>query len=749
MALRPPLRHLAATLTILAAVSLPRLASADGRSDAPNPTRPRIGLALGGGSARGLSFVGVLEWLREHRIPVDAVAGTSVGGLIGGVYAVGMTASEIRTLTEEIDWNAVLASEAPFEDKTFRRKQDRRAFPAPIQFGVRRGLWLPRSLNPGQRVALLLDRLTLPYSALPSFDDLPTPFRCVAFDINRSESVVLNHGVLAEAMRATMALPAIFPPVTIDGRLLVDGGFLDNVPADVARQMDVDVVIAVDVGRSPTSHKDVTALSMVGRAIDAVMAAGTKRSIGAADVVITPDMTDLTAIDWNKASAMRERGYRAAEARAEALLAYVVSETEYDAYEAARLARRRTGAIVPTSVVVTGLNAADQATVAEQITARAGRPLDLDELANDLLLLSGTDRFELLTCHLAAVPGGSQLVLTAVPKPNGPAFLTLGVEINNIDASNFAMNVAGRTTIYDAAGRGSEVRFDFVLGTRLGASVEVYRPFIVPWLFAAPRALVSYGTRNLFVDDRLVGEYGLTRGGGGLDVGVTAGRSAELRVGAELVHTDAGLRVGDPLLPEASGWERSASMQFVFDGQDSPVVPSKGTYARAGVRHFFAASSAVGDPAAVASIDSPQQFDQAEFDTITFVSPTRKNRIFTRIAGGTSFDAHPYFHDFSLGGPFRMSAFRNDELRGANFGFASVGYMRQLPRLPAWAGGHAYVAVWAEAGSAFESHATATWHSDLAAGLIVDSLIGPIFAGGSAGPEGHHRLYISLGPLFR
>lgn len=735
-------RLLATLLLVAAAVARPDVAAAGER-------RPRVGLALGGGSARGLAHVGVLEWLHEHRIPVDAVAGTSIGGLIGGSYAVGMTEREIRAFVEGADWDSILASDAPFHDKTFRRQQDRRAFPASLQFGVRRGLYLPGSLNTGQRVALLLDKLTLAYSSVPHFDDLPTPFRCVAFDVNRSESVVLDHGVLGDAMRATMALPGLFLPVTIDGRLLVDGGFQDNVPADVARQMDVDVVIAVDVGHDPSTRRDVSAWSMMVRALDAVMTSATKKSLESADVVIRPDLGALEAVDWHKAAILRERGYRAAAANAAKLLPYAVSEADYAAHEAARLARRRTAPIVPTVVVVSGLEPGDRKALTTQMRTRPGRPVNADVLADDLLRLSGTDRYELLTYHLVETTAGTQLVVTATPRPNGPAFLTLGVELNNVDASNFAANLSGRTTIYDAVGRGSEVRLDFVVGTRMGAGAEVFRPFLKPWLFAAPRATVSVGTRNLFDGRSQIGEYGITRGGVGFDVGVLAGRHGEWRVGAEAAHARTTLRVGGPQLPEAAGWESNLSTQFTFDGFDNPVVPSQGLFARGRYRRFLSTAAAVGAPAVIRGVENPEEFGQAEGEGILFCAPGQNNRLFVRVAGGTSFDAHPYLDDFSLGGPFRMSAFRNDELRGAHYGLAVAGYMRRLPRMPAWVGGPAYLAAWAETGSAFASRATVNWHTDVGAGLIIDSLIGPIFAGASAGPDGHRRLYIALGPLFR
>jgi NTE family protein len=749
----PLLPRLTIALTLLASARGPAAFAAPQEIQPPPPAgvsaRPRIGLALGGGSARGLAHVGVLEWLEAHRIPIDAVAGTSMGGLIGAAYATGISIPDIRAMTSESRWDSVMSTEAPFEDKTFRRKQDRRAFPAGIELGIRRGLWLPGGLNPGQRIALLIDGFTLPYSALPTFDALPTPFRCVAFDINKSESVVLRSGILAEAMRATMAIPGIFPPVTIDGRLLVDGGFLDNVPVGAAREMNVDVVIAVDVTRDPASIPYVTAVSMLSRAVDAVMVNGAKRNLASADVAIAPDLSGLSSLDWSKVDELRSRGYAAAEAKASELLKYSVSRDEYDAHEAARTARRRTAPIVPSAVRVTGVGPDDGARIARQLSVRAGQPLDLGRLEKDLLLLSGTDRFELLTYNLAEDAAGARLEINARPKPNGPAFLSLGVELNNVDSVDFALTVAGRTTIYDVVGGGSEVKLDFAVGTRLAVGGELYRPIGVPWLFAAPRVFAGRNQRSRFVGDRLVGEYWRRQADAGFDLGVSFGRRAQLRVGVDTARVEETLRVGDPSLPEAIGSQEFASARLVYDGQDSPVVPSRGVYAGASARRFFSAPAIKGPAAVVDAIQNPQEFWQAEFGATGFHSLSRRNRIFFRAAAGTSFDAHPYFNDYSLGGPFRMSAYLNDELRGAHFALAGAGYMRQLRRLPSWVGGHAYAAVWVETGSAFQSRSALAWHQDVAAGLIIDSMLGPVFVGGSVGPGGHSRVYFSLGPLFR
>ena len=213
-------------------------------------SRPRLGLALGGGSARGLAHIGLLQWLEEHRIPIDAIAGTSMGGLVGGAYATGLSPQEIRTLLDGTDWKLIFQGESPFTDKNFRRKQDERAYPSKLQFGLKGGLKLPSGLNEGQQVDLLLDAITMQYAELANFDELPTPFRCVAADLVSAQPVTFKDGSLSYALRSTMSLPGVFIPVRIGDQVLVDGGIFNNIPASVVRAMGADVVIAVSVGGS-------------------------------------------------------------------------------------------------------------------------------------------------------------------------------------------------------------------------------------------------------------------------------------------------------------------------------------------------------------------------------------------------------------------------------------------------------------------------------------------------------------------
>src|SRR6266536_1605960 len=175
--------------------------------------RPKIGVALEGGGAMGLAHIGVLKWFEEHHIPVDYVAGTSMGGLVGGFYATGMNPEEMKTLIEGLDWRKILSDRTPYEDLSYRRKEDQRAYPNSLIFGLRHGLSAPAGLIPGHQIGLLIDRVALPYYGAPSFDALPVPFRCVATDLVSGKPYIFKDVSLAVALRATMSIPGAFSPV--------------------------------------------------------------------------------------------------------------------------------------------------------------------------------------------------------------------------------------------------------------------------------------------------------------------------------------------------------------------------------------------------------------------------------------------------------------------------------------------------------------------------------------------------------
>ncbi len=743
-------RPLAAAALIALAAAAPAPAQEPSQ---PSPARPRVGLALGGGSARGMAHIGVLQWFEEHRIPIDIIVGTSMGGLVGGAYAGGLGPEEIRRLMRETDWDTMFESDSPFEDKTFRRKQDRRLYPSALEFGLKHGFSMAAGLNSGQQVAFLLDRVTLPYWDIESFDQLPTPFRSVAVDLRTSTVVVLGDGSLSQALRATMSLPAVFGPVEIGPWLLVDGGVLNNVPADVVRNLGAAAVVAVRVGEHTSAEEESPApsiLSLAARTITTMETASERIGLAAADLVIAPDLKGFDSLSWRRSDELADRGYQAAEAMSARLLPYAVSEEEYASHMAERKRRIRTTLPIPTRLEVVGATPADAALVRTELGRNVGRPIDTTALKEGILRVTGTDRFETVRYSLGRSGGEIALVITVKPKSYGPPFLSLSLDLNNLDGRTLAGAVNGRLTAYNWLVPRSESRTDFTVGSRYLVGEEFYVHLGSTPLFVAPHAAAAERTQSVYVDDELTAEYRIRQFGGGVDVGVGIGRVAEVRLGADIVHDRGSREVGDPGLPDVNGTERRASLKVEVNGQDGPIVPGRGIALTATLLYYFDTAAAVeGGPDSAAAIDLPGRFWQGEVTASIFHRVRGEDRLFTYLGAGTSFDSTPPLNRFSLGGPLRLSAYRVDQLRGAHYLYGAAGYLIRAARLPDLLGGNFYVGAWIEAGSAFDARQNATWVDCASGGVVLESILGPVFAGASISRDGHRRLYVAVGRFIR
>ena len=279
-------------------------------------SRPKIGLVLEGGGALGLAHVGVLRWFQQNHIPIDDIAGTSMGGLVGVLYSTGMNGDEIREFFRGVNWDKALRNATPYRDLAFRRKEDKRDYPNTMELGLKDGISFPSGFNSGQQVGLILDRITLPYSNLNSFDELPTPFRCVATDLVSGGAKVFDHGSLSEALRATMSLPAIFSPVRDGDHIYVDGGLLDNLPVDVARKMGADIVIAVHLKTKPLDPKQsLSVFSVLQSSVSVVISVNELEGMEKADILITVPTEDFTSLDYSASEKIMEAGFAAAAER--------------------------------------------------------------------------------------------------------------------------------------------------------------------------------------------------------------------------------------------------------------------------------------------------------------------------------------------------------------------------------------------------------------------------------------------------
>src|SRR5437773_610204 len=371
----------------------------------PTVPRPKIGLVLEGGGALGLAHIGVIQWLEEHRIPVNYVAGTSMGGLVGGIYATGHSPAEVKELVKTINWDQVLQGQTPYKDLSFRRKQDAAEYPNHLEFGLRKGLQFPEGFNSGQEVVMILDRVALPYSDVKDFNDLPIPFACVATDLVASRPFVFRQGSLSLALRSTMSLPGVFSPVRWHGHIFADGGLLDNLPVDVARSMGAGLTLAVHL-ETATLEPDATLSSfgVLGRSVSVVVAANEMRSIEKADMLITVRLRDYGSRDYDQAEEIIKLGYEAAQAKATLLSTLSVDEPTWQAYLAERASRRRTTP-VPQFVEVAGTDTKLEKNIESDLSSAAGKPVDPEVLQNQLTDLKGDGRFSRLSYQIISRHG--------------------------------------------------------------------------------------------------------------------------------------------------------------------------------------------------------------------------------------------------------------------------------------------------------------------------------------------------------
>jgi len=712
------------------------LAAAAGRAEEA-PLRPRLGLALGGGSARGFAHVGVLRWLEENRVPVDLVAGTSMGALIGGGYATGLSAEEIQQVLREADWDLIFKPDAPYRLKEYRRKEDALDYPVKLELGLRHGLALPSGLNAGHHIGALLSRIALPYSGVASFDDLPIPFRCVATDMRRAETVVLGTGPLDRALRASMAIPAVFDPVRDGELLLSDGGVLNNVPVDVARAMGADVVIAVKVGSPAFDPVSESIFGLANRAITLMMDELDDPRLAQADLVILPSLAGVSGSDYRNNEAIARIGYEAAAAQAGFLRRFALDEGAWQEHLAARQARRRAVPASSAFVEVTGVPDRQASRLRRVLERRVGDSLAPGTIEAALNRVVGTGHYAAASYGLAERDGAAGLRVTVREKSHAPPFLNLSLDINN-EEQDVNFNLAARATLTDLTGFGSELRLDGSIGATLAASGELRQPLGGRGAFAAPRGFVGRVFDNVYAEDELVASYSRERSGGGVDLGWTF-PVGELRLGYETAHLRELRRVGDPALyPDVTGQEQVGRAVFVTDTRDEAFFARKGLRLQAALRWYLEAPEAATD------------FGQlAGGFAVHFPGPGRDRAYVSGDGGAAIGGQRPPLYDLTLGGPFRLSAFSPDQFRGRYTALGRAGYLRSLARLPAPLADRLYLVGSLELGSAFERVESAQVKYSATLGLAVDTFLGPSFVGAALGNGGAFQLYFAIGKLFR
>jgi NTE family protein len=705
----------------------------------PKP-RATIGVALEGGGALGLAHIGVLQWFEEHHIPVDYVAGTSMGGLVGGFYATGMSPEDLRKWIERIPWQDVLSDRTAYEDLSYRRKEDQRANPNSLILGLRKGLALPGGLNAGHQIGLLIDRETLPYYGVNSFDALPIPFRCVATDLVSGKLVVFKDGSLPEALRATMSIPGAFTPVYDKDKVLVDGGLLNNLPSDVAKEMGADIVIAVHLDTAQVEAQNIQSLfSVLQQSVRVVVAESEVRGMARADAVVSVGLAGYASTDYEKNGAIMQKGYEAAQSRAMLLEKFALSNADWQDYISAREARKKTLAPVPQFIQVQGTTTpAHKEDIARYLSAFAGKPLDAARLEHALTRLTGVGRYDTLGYRITEQDGKQGLLILVSEKNFAPPTIQPAFEVDGSEPGDVSFTMAARLTFMDVAGFRSEWRTEFQFGNTYGLASELYRPLSPEskW-FIAPHANASDRALKIFQKGNPLADYRLDQGNIGADVGYGFSRFSELRIGYEVGYLDARLKLGTPEFPSVSGRTGAARLHYLMDHTDDPVIPRKGFRVETNFRWF--------DTSPGAKNGFPTLSTQAEY----FQPVSQLGSIFLIGNGGTTFgNNNTGLPQFFLGGPLLLSAYGLNELRGDQYYLFQGGYLHDLFTLPPLLGKKIYAIGSYEAGKMYGAAGESKLPNDFAAGVLAETSLGPLFLGGSVGDSGHYKWFFQLGRVF-
>ena len=710
------------------------------RAKVPPKGRLTVGVALEGGGALGQAHIGVLKYFEEHHIPIDYLAGTSMGGLVGGLYATGKSSEQLTQLVKTADWDLLLGGETPYEDLSFRRKEDARDIPNSIEIGLKHGPTLPPGLNTGQQVTLLIDRETLPYSSIKSFDDLPIPFRCVSTELVSGTAYVFKSGSLSDAMRATMSIPGVFAPVRRDNQIFVDGGMVDNLPTDVVRKMGADVVIGVHLQISPATAKEIqSAFGILGRSVALIIAETEIRGMEGADLMVKADVQKYSTLDYAKSNELIAIGYSAAQEKAALLKPYELDDAAWADYLKEKESRVRTKIGVPQFVRVVGVEGDSRINMEKFLSPLAGKPVDTKELDQLLTRLVGVGRYGSITYDLIEDHGKTGLLVRVNEKSYAPPTLRPGFEINGTQPDIVTFTFASRITAMDVAGFRSEWRTDFSFGETYGLRSELYRPFqpFGKWFFT-PIAGASRGAFYIYNHNNPKAVYRLDRAEGEFDVGYGISRFSEVRVGYEGGYADASLRLGTPDFNSYSGNIAALHARYIIDHTNEPVIPTQGYYLQSNFYYYNQFPNA------------RQAFPTLEINAQYFQQVFKRDSIFIIGSGGSTFGYHNTgVPQFFLGGVGRLTAYGLNELLGNQYFVGRVGYLKKVFTLPPFVGRDVYVIGYGEVGKIYNDPLGAPKLSgDGAAGLLADTALGPMFIGGSVGDTGHSKWFFQLGRVF-
>lgn len=704
------------------------------------PPRPRVALVLSGGGALGLAHVGVLRILEELRVPIDCVAGTSMGAIVGGLYAAGYSPDELERIATTLDWAALIRDAPDRRHLPYRRKVDDLIYLTRWEVGVsKQGLRLPTGMVAGHRLGAELRILGLRAAGIDDFDRLPLPFRAVATDAASGETVVLDRGDLASALRASMAVPGLFSPVERDGRLLTDGGVVANLPVEAALEMGADVVIAVDLGDPLAERPRPESISgVLSQSLGALSRREVERALADADLVIRPDVEGWGLLDFQAAAELIPRGAEATLAVRGPLAALAVDEATWARHLDRQ--RRATAPIALRQVEIEPGPGLPRSAVARAVETRPGETLDAARLAADLDRLWELGEFEAVDFTLAPAEAGLwDLRIVGRRKSWGPNYLRTGLSLASDLEGTSSFNLLGALTFTGQGRLGREVKLAAQIGELPVVTTEVYQPLAGSRIPFAAIALQAGESKQRFAVGEALVQYRFLELRAGADLGISFGRYGELRAGYRYEETRGrafGERPADS--PRFDRNHSGLAASAVFDQLDRVNFPRRGLLA---VAEYQEARTDLG---------ADENFRRLAIQSVAAATAGRHSLV-ALLHGQSALGGElPASEWIGLGGLFDLSGQPPGEIVGAYGGTAALLYLYRLGRLPKFGDG-IYAGVSLETGNAWrraDDVDTGDLRRAFALVFGADTLLGPVYFGHGHAEGGSDSFYLYVGRTF-
>ncbi len=712
-------------------------------SSIANSQRPKIGLVLSGGGARGFAHIGVLKVLEENNVPVDYIVGTSMGSIIGGIYALGLTPEDIETGVTGIHWNKVFNDFARRTQKRFRRKLDNYDF-----FGVKRigisndSLELPPGIIEGQQIELALDRLAYPGFDIEDFDKLSIPYRAIATNIETGKPFIIKNGNIARAMRASMSIPGALPAISIDGVLLIDGGIANNIPVDVARSMGADVVIVVDVSEPLANKEDIQSgidvtsqltTIMTRRVADQQLATLTEK-----DILIIPAEKDISSSDFNEYPALIRAGEAAANEMLAALKKYSLSFEDYAEYKAALPKIARRNPVIDFIEIKNSTDLKDEI-MQVRIHQKVGEVLDIAQLEEDLSSIYGLDYSSSVVYSVETRAGKTGLIIYVRDRQWARQYLQFGLSIESTFDAQSITNLHAAYTNPNLNNMAGEIRASGAVGSEPQLNVEYYQPMNVDLdFYVSTETGISTTVYPILIESNVESVHSINRTYVAFSAGKTFAQTTDLNLGIR--YSDGRIKTisgRPPVTPDFL--ESYVYARLMHDSLNNLILPTSGFLGRL---EFRANRKTLG---------SDVNLEQVKLSLSGAESYQRYTILGRFIAETTLNDTSSQAqlnNLFLRGGFLELSGTIRNELLGQHFALAEAVFYRRLgdiSLLPMYAG------------FSLETGNTWFYRSDISTSdlryagsmfVAADTFIGPVYLALGATDRGELAVYFNIGNTF-